>query len=75
MSKMKDEHIKRLNWARDLDNIEKLVTDALRAATLAEQQFFFEGEEKYSQRFFAQVTLPLHQIIAFLRDGEETNND
>jgi hypothetical protein len=74
MSKWKDEHIKRLNWAKDIDAIDRLVTDALRAAAVAEQQFFFDGEENYSKKFFEQVTLPLHQIVAFLRNGEETDN-
>ena len=75
MGKMKDAHIQRLNWARDLDRIEKVVTGALREASVVEQQFFFDGEEKYSQKFFTEVTLPLHQIVAFLRNGEESNND
>lgn len=73
MSKMKDNHIKRLNWARDIDAIDRVVTDALRIASLAEQQFFFDGETKYSEKFFKQVTLPLHQIVAFLRNGEEVD--
>jgi hypothetical protein len=73
MSKLKDQHIKRMNWAKDIDAIDRLVTDALRASSLAEQQFFFDGETKYSEKFFKQVTLPLHQIVAFLRNGEEVD--
>jgi hypothetical protein len=73
MSKTKDLYIKRMNWAKDLDAIDRLVTDALRAASLAEQQFFLDGETKYSEKFFKQVTLPLHQIVAFLRNGEEVD--
>ena len=59
--------------AIELDNIDKLITDALRAAALTEQEFFFQGETEYSKKFFEQVTLPLHQIVAFLRDGEEVD--
>lgn len=72
MSKMKDKHIQQMNWARDIANVERVVTDALRVAALAEQQFFFDGEMKYSQKFFEQVTLPLHQVVAFLREGDES---
>jgi hypothetical protein len=59
--------------AIELDNIDKLITDALRAAALTEQEFFFQGETEYSKKFFEQVTLPLHQIVAFLRNGEEVD--
>ena len=59
--------------AIDLDNIDKLVTDALRAAASTEQDFFFQGETEFSKKFFEQVTLPLHQIVAFLRNGEEVD--
>jgi hypothetical protein len=59
--------------AIDLDNIDRLITDALRAAALTEQEFFFQGETEYSKKFFEQVTLPLHQIVAFLRNGEEVD--
>jgi hypothetical protein len=59
--------------AIELDNVDKLVTDALRAASALEQNFFFQGETEYSQKIFSQVTLPLHQIVAFLRNGEEVD--
>jgi hypothetical protein len=59
--------------AIDLDNVEKLVTDALRNAAMTEQEFFFQGDTEYSKKFFEQVTLPLHQIVAFLRNGDEVD--
>jgi len=59
--------------AIDLDNVDKLITDALRSAAMLEQQFFFDGNTEYSKKFFEQVTLPLHQIVAFLRNGEEVD--
>lgn len=59
--------------AIELDNVDKLVTDALRAAAALEQDFFFQGETEFSQKFFSQVTLPLHQIVSFLRNGEEVD--
>lgn len=59
--------------AIDLDNIDRLVTDALRAAASTEQEFFFQGDTEYSKKFFEQVTLPLHQIVDFLRNGNEVD--
>ena len=59
--------------AIELDNIDRLVTDALRAAALTEQEFFLQGETEYSKKFFEQVTLPLHQIVDFLRNGNEVD--
>lgn len=66
MGRMKD-------LAIEVDNMENLVTDALRAAAELEQKFFLQGETKYSEKFFSQVTLPLHQIVAFIRNGEEVD--
>jgi len=66
MSRLKD-------LAIEADNVDKLVTDALRAAAELEQKFFLEGETEYYNKFFGQVTLPLHQIIDFLRTGREVD--
>lgn len=66
MSKIKD-------LAIDLDNVDTLITNALHSAAALEQAFFFDGNTEYSQKFFQQVTLPLHQIVAFLRNGEEAD--
>ena len=66
MSRLKD-------LAIEADNVDKLVTDALRAAAELEQKFFLEGETEYYNKFFGQVTIPLHQIIDFLRTGREVD--
>ena len=66
MSKMKD-------FAIQLDNVEKLATDTLRNAAVLEQEYFLSGDSDTAQHLFEQVTLPLHQILAYLRNGEESD--
>lgn len=66
MSKMKD-------LAIQLDNLEALATSTLRTAAVLEQDYFLSGDSDTAQHLFEQVTLPLHQILAYLRNGEEAD--
>lgn len=66
MGKMKDQAIM-------LDNIEAMILSALRMAVDLEQDLYDNNPKGESTRFFEQVSMPLNQILDYLRNGNESD--